>query len=200
MTLFYRVCHFIFYPLMWLLFPFTFHGRENVPKDRAALFCANHAHAMDPFLLALGLPRTLPIRFMAKKELMELPFVGWLIRSLGAYGVDRGHSDTKALKTSIQSLRDGVSLLVFPEGTRVRRQGETRAKRGAVVIAAHTGAPVVPVYVGTPRKLFHMTHIVFGEPFEGTSALRHGTAEAYQEYADRIMRRVYELGREFEKR
>ena len=199
MTRFYRFFHLVFYPILWLLFPFTFHGRENVPNDRPVVFCANHAHAMDPFLLALGLPRTMPIRFMAKKELMDAPLLGWFLGKLGAYSVDRGHSDAKALRTSIESLRDGVSLLVFPEGTRVKHEGDERAKRGAVVIAMRTGVPMLPVYVGTPRKLFRMTHVVFGEPFEARGEARRATPEEYQGYADEIMRRAYALGREWEK-
>ena len=199
MTLFYRVCHFVFYPLMWLLFPFTIHGRENLPTDHAVVFCANHAHAIDPFLICLALPRHVPVRIMAKKELMGIPLVGWFIRKLGAFGVDRGHSDLAAVKTAIKSVRDGQSLLVFPEGTRVEREGDVRPKGGVVMIAMRTGAPLLPVYIGKRKKLFHMTHIVFGEPYEPKTASRHGTAEEYQEYADEIVRRAYALGKSWEK-
>ena len=200
MTRFYRVFHFIFYPILWLLFPVTIHGRENVPKDRPVVLCANHAHAIDPFLICLALPRRVPVRIMAKKELMSVPFIGWLIRNLGAFGVDRGHSDLSAVKTAIQTIRDGAHLLVFPEGTRVEHEGDVQPKGGVVMIAMRTGAPLLPVYAGKKRKLFHMTHIVFGEPYEARTATRHGTAEEYQEYADEIVRRAYALGREFEKK
>lgn len=200
MTRFYRVFHFIFYPILWLLFPFTIHGRENVPKDRPVVLCANHAHGIDPFLICLALPRRVPVRIMAKKELMSVPFIGWLIRNLGAFGVDRGHSDLSAVKTAIQTIRDGAHLLVFPEGTRVEHEGDVQPKGGVVMIAMRTGAPLLPVYAGKKRKLFHMTHIVFGEPYEARTATRHGTAEEYQEYADEIVRRAYALGREFEKK
>ena len=200
MTRFYRVFHFIFYPILWLLFPFTIHGRENVPKDRAVVLCANHAHAIDPFLICLALPRTVPVRIMGKKELFDKPFLGWLLAHLGGFPVDRGHSDLAAVKTSIKTIRDGAHLLVFPEGTRVEHEGDVQPKGGVVMIAMRTGAPLLPVYAGKKRKLFHMTHIVFGEPYEAKTATRHGTAEEYQEYADEIVRRAYALGREFEKR
>ncbi|MBR0311576.1 MAG: 1-acyl-sn-glycerol-3-phosphate acyltransferase [Oscillospiraceae bacterium] len=199
MTRFYRVFHFVFYPILWVLFPFTIHGRENVPTDRAVVLCANHAHAIDPFLICLALPRHVPVRIMAKKELMDTPLLGGFLGRLGAFGVDRGHSDLNAVKTAIKTVRDGAHLLVFPEGTRVKRQGEVQPKGGVVMIAMRTGAPLLPVYVGKPHKLFHMTHIVFGEPYEPKTAARHGTAEEYQAYADEIVRRAYELGREFEK-
>ena len=199
MTRFYRVCHIILFPILWFLYPFKVHGAENVPRDRAVVLCANHAHAMDPFLICLALPREVPVRIMAKKELMRLPLVGWFIRKLGAFSVDRGNNDLNAVKTSIQTIRDGVDLLVFPEGTRVEREGEVRPKGGVVMIAMRTGAPLLPVYIGKRHKLFRLTHIVFGEPYEPKTATRHGTAEEYQEYADEIVRRAYALGREWEK-
>ena len=199
MTRFYRVFHFVFYPILWVLFPFTIHGRENVPTDRAVVLCANHAHAIDPFLICLALPRHVPVRIMAKKELMDTPLLGGFLGRLGAFGVDRGHSDLNAVKTAIKTVRDGAHLLVFPEGTRVKRQGEVQPKGGVVMIAMRTGAPLLPVYVGKPDKLFRKTHIVFGEPYAPKTATRHGTAEEYQEYADEVVRRAYDLGREFEK-
>lgn len=199
MTRFYRVCHIILFPILWLLYPFKVHGAENVPKDRAVVLCANHAHAMDPFLICLALPRDVPVRIMAKKELMDVPLIGWFIRKLGAFGIDRGNSDLGAVKDSIRTIKDGVDLLVFPEGTRVEREGEVRPKGGVVMIAMRAGAPLVPVYIGKRRKLFRLTHIVFGKPYEPKTATRHGTAEEYQEYADEIVRRAYALGREWER-
>ncbi len=191
----YRAVHLLMYPFIWLLFPFTVHGRENLPKDRAVVLCGNHAHAVDPILICLALPRTMPVRIMGKRELFEIPVLGPLLTKLGAFPVDRGHSDLHAIKTSIKAVRDGQSLLVFPEGTRVEHEGDTRAKGGVVMIAMRTGAPLVPVYAGERRKLFHMTHIVFGEPYEPKTETRHGTAEEYHEYSDEIVRRAYALGK-----
>jgi 1-acyl-sn-glycerol-3-phosphate acyltransferase len=198
MTSFYRVIYVIFKPLIWIFFPFRVHGLENVPKDRAVVLCANHSHALDPVLVCMSMPRQARVRIMAKKELMDQPVVGWLVQKLGAFPVDRGHSDLTAVKTAIQTIRDGAHLLVFPEGTRVEHEGDARAKGGVVMIALRTGAPLVPVYVGGKDKLFHMTHVVFGEPYEPKTQTRHGTSEEYQLYADEILRRAYELGRRWE--
>ena len=197
MTAFYRFFHTIMYPVFWLLFPFTVHGRENLPEDRPVVLCGNHAHWVDPILICLSLPVRMPVRIMAKKEAMDMPVIGWFIGKLGAFGVDRGHSDLKAVKTAISSVKDGASLLVFPEGTRVKYEGEQRPKGGVAMIALRTGAPLLPVYVGKRNKLFHKTHVVFGEPYEPKTATRHGTAEEYQEFADEVVRRAYELGREY---
>lgn len=199
-TLFYRIFLVIVRPFVWLLFPFRAHGLENVPKDRPVVLCGNHAHAMDPFLIGLCLPLSVSKRIMAKKELMSLPVIGWFLRSLGAFPVDRGHSDLGAVKYSLQAIREGSHLLVFPEGTRVKHEGDVRPKGGVAMIAVRAGAPLLPVYAGTPKKLFHMTHIVFGEPYELHPAAKHGTAEEYQEYADEVVRCAYELGRRWEKK
>lgn len=200
MTRFYRVFHLILTPILRLLFPLKVHGLENVPKDRPVVLCANHAHAMDPCLICIAFPRQVKIRIMAKKELISIPVVGWLLRKLGAFPVDRGNSDLTAIKTAIKSIRDGAHLLVFPEGTRVSHEGEVRAHRGVVMIAMRTGAPLLPVYVGKKHKFLHLTHVAFGEPFEPKTETRHGTAEEYQECADEVMRRAYALGREYEEK
>lgn len=197
---FYKRFRFFTGPLFRFFFPFCAHGVENVPKDRPVVLCANHAHALDPFLICLCLPRSASVRIMAKKELMSVPFVGHLIQKLGAFPVDRGHGDLGAIKNAIQTIRDGAHLLVFPEGTRVEHEGEVRAHRGVVMIAMRTGAPLLPVYVGKSHKFLHLTHVAFGEPFEPKTETRHGTAEEYQECADEVMRRAYALGREYEKK
>lgn len=196
MTRFYRILHVLLFPLMQLLFPFRVKGLENLPRDRAVVLCANHAHAIDPVTICFALPRDYPIRIMAKKQLFEKPFLRWLITKLGAFPVDRGHSDLNAVKTAIRSVRDGQNLLVFPEGTRVEKEGDAEPKGGVVMIAMRTGAPLVPVYVGTKKKLFHRTTVIIGEPYEPKTASRHGTAEEYQEYASEIMRRAYALGKQ----
>lgn len=196
----YQIICFIIYPFVRLLFPFRVHGLENVPRDRPVVFCGNHSHALDPVLICLSLPRKLPIRIMAKKELMEIPVLGWLLEHVGAFPVDRGNSDLTAVKTALRAVRDGQNLLVFPEGTRVRQEGDVRPKGGVVMIAMRTGAPLLPVYAGRKHKFLHRTHIVFGEPFEPKTAARHGTAEEYQRYADEVVHRAYALGEKWEKR
>ncbi len=199
MTGFYRFVHIILRPVILLLFPTKVHGLENVPADHPVVLCPNHAHAIDPFLICLNLPRRMRVGIMAKKEAMEMPVVGYLLKKAGIFGVDRGHSDLAAVKTAIQTIRSGAHLLVFPEGTRVEHEGEVRAKGGVVMIAMRTDAPLVPVYVGGKHKLFRLTHVVFGEPYAPKTATRHGTAEEYQEYADEILRRAYALGKPWER-
>ncbi|MCR5826532.1 MAG: 1-acyl-sn-glycerol-3-phosphate acyltransferase [Oscillospiraceae bacterium] len=196
MNRFYRVNHALFYPVFRVLFPFRATGLENLPTDRVFILCPNHANAVDPILICLSLSGSVPIRVMAKKELMDAPVLGKFLAALGVFGVDRGHSDIAALKTAMKTLRDGENLLVFPEGTRVKHEGEVEAKGGVAMLALRTGAVLVPVYAGERKKLLHRTHIVFGAPYEPKTAGRRGTAEEYQAFADEVLRRAYALGRE----
>jgi 1-acyl-sn-glycerol-3-phosphate acyltransferase len=195
----YRAAHAFFTPFFHVFTPFCAHGTENLPQDRPFILCPNHANAADPILVCLSMSGKVPIRVMAKKELMDTPVVGPFLKSIGVFGVDRGSGDIAALKTAIKAVKDGENLLIFPEGTRVKYEGQVQPKGGVAMIALRTGAVMVPVYAGGRKKLFRMTHIVFGEPYEPTTETRHGTAEEYQKFADEVLRRAYELGREYEK-
>lgn len=194
-TRFYRFFHAFFFVIFKIFCPFTAYGLENLPKDRPVVLCPNHANAVDPILVCLSLRGTVPVRVMAKKELMETPVVGRFLSKMGVFSVDRGNSDLAAVKTAIKSVRDGSNLLIFPEGTRVRQEGDVRAKGGVAMIALRTGAPLVPVYAGGRHKFLRHTRIYFGEPYEPKTETRHGTAEEYQRFADEVLRRAYELGR-----
>lgn len=181
-------------PVVLFLYPIEVQGREQLPRDEAVMLCANHASAWDPLLLALALWHDYPLRFMAKNQLFKIPGLGWLLRKLGAFPVDRGNSDIGAVKNSIRSLKDGYSLMLFPEGTRVKARGEVEVKSGAAMIAIRSHVKMVPIYVGMEKRLFHKTTIIFGEPFVPTYTGRNGTAEEYQSAAEEVVRRAYELG------
>ena len=191
---FYRGMWCLAAPIIRLLYPMQVEGLENLPTDQPVLICANHSHALDPVLLAAAMPKTTRLRAMAKKQLFSIPIVGWLITKLGAFPVDRGHSDISAVKNAIRALRDGYHLVVFPEGTRVREPGSVRAKGGVAMIAIRSGVKLMPVFISNDKRLFHRVKIVFGQPYAPLYTGRRGTAEEYQANADEIMRQVYELG------
>ncbi len=191
---FYITLHFILKPVMKLLFPFSVEGVEHIPSDRPVVLCVNHSSAVDPVLLAFALPRTYPIRIMAKKQLFSIPGLNWLIRKLGAFPVDRGHNDIGAVKNSIGALRDGYSLMIFPEGTRIKDGQRIEPKSGAAMIAIRSGVDMVPVYISANDRLFHKTRIVIGVPYAPVYTGRKGTAEEYQRNIDEVMDRVYAMG------
>lgn len=180
-------------PLVLFLFPVEVKGRENLPQGPVVL-CANHSSAWDPVLLLCALHDDVPMRIMAKQQLFRIPLVGSFIRYMGAFPVDRDNSDIGAVKTAIKSLRDGVSLLIFPEGTRVKKGQSVTPKGGATMIAIRSGVDMLPVFISTTRRLFHRFSLVIGKPYTPVYTPRKGTAEEYQQNVDEVMRQVYELG------
>ena len=192
-NVFYRRIHWLLAPVVRLFFPLDVRGREHL-TDEAVVLCPNHSSALDPILLACALRYDMPLRIMAKKQLMDIPVLGWFLGKMGAFGVDRGNSDIGAIKTSIRSLRDGWKLMIFPEGTRVKEGQEVDAKGGAAMIAIRSGVQMQPVFIGTKKRLFRKTKIVFGPVYQPVYTGKKGTAEEYQANVEEVMRQVKELG------
>ncbi len=192
MNLFFHWVYIIVKPLVRLIFPFRSVGTENVPEG-GALLCANHASGWDPILIALALPNDSRISFMAKEELFRNRILRWLLIKLGGFPVKRGGNDLSAMKTSLKVLGNGDRLMVFPEGTRVEKEGDTEAKGGISVMASRTGVPIVPIYCGGKKKPFKKYTIVFGEPYTPQFAGRRPTSEENQHIAEEVLRRIYEM-------
>lgn len=192
MNLFFHVIYIIVRPLIKFLFPFRTVGAENIPEG-GALLCANHASGWDPILIALALPNDSRLYFMAKEELFKNGFLRWLITKLGGFPVKRGGNDLAAMKTSLKVLGNGDRLLVFPEGTRVEKEGDADAKGGITVMANRTGVPIIPIYCGGKKKLFYRYTIAFGTPYIPQIAGRRPTPEENQRAAGEVMDRIYEM-------
>lgn len=191
---FYAAAWRVLRPLVLFFLPVELRGTENLEGEGPFLLCANHSSLWDPILFLLSMPQTFNVRVMAKKQLFSIPVVGGFLRAIGVFPVDRGNSDIGAVKTAIQSLRDGWDLFLFPEGTRVKNPGQAEIKAGAGMIAVRTGARLVPVFIGTKKRLFRKTPIVIGQPFVPAYTGRRGTAEEYTANACEVMRRAYALG------
>lgn len=157
----------IFFAIIWLigkilllLYRVDVKGLEHLPKS-GALLCPNHASNIDPVLIGLCLPLDYHLHFMAKAELFEKPALAWLIRTLGAFPVQRDGRDIQSVKTAMQVLHKGENLLIFPEGTTIRNgvgyhDGlPAHAHAGIAMIAVRTGATLVPVFCDGQKKLFH---------------------------------------------
>jgi 1-acyl-sn-glycerol-3-phosphate acyltransferase len=146
----------IFAPgLMWLSgIKLSTIGKENVPLDRPVIFVANHASHLDIACLCGALPVNL--HFIGKKELMFVPFVGWYMLVAGHIFIDR-KSRQKAiasLKAAAQKIKQGKSVVMFPEGTRTLT-GEVRAfKKGAFHLAIQAGVDIVPISIEGTFKVW----------------------------------------------
>ena len=197
-----RLFVFIYYFVGFIagvLHPVSVEGMEKLPRS-GVLLCPNHASNWDPILVALKLPVNYRLHIMAKEELFQNPLLGWLLKKVGAFPVSRGSNDINAVKQSIQALKEGDNLLIFPEGTTIRNGvGYTdglpaHAKAGVAMIGVRTGATLVPVFVDGEKRPFRRTRIIFGEPYEPRYTGRRGTAEEMQKIADDLLERAYALG------
>ena len=146
-----------------VLFPARVDGLENLPRKGAYILCCNHISNRDPFYLALRcLPRYL--HFMGKAELFKWKPLARFCTALGAFPVDRGHSDLNAVRTSLSLLKEGHVLALFPQGTRSKDNSRTPMLSGVSMIALRSGVPVIPAYIGGPYRPFRRTQLSFGKP------------------------------------
>jgi 1-acyl-sn-glycerol-3-phosphate acyltransferase len=154
-------------------FDLKVYGVNHVPRRGGVLLVSNHQSYLDPVLLAVKLPR--PLSFMAKSELFENPYFGWLIKSLNAFPVRLGEGDIGAVKETIRRLQEGHALNVYPEGTRTLDGEIQPIQAGAGLIVRRAGVPVVPAAIhgsfeAWPKgdKLFHPSpiRVMYGPPME----------------------------------
>ena len=122
-------------------------GAERLPRDRAAVYCANHQSNVDPPLLFLALHPRLHIVY--KREIDAIPLLARTFRMGGFIPIDRRSREAamRSLEAGARSIRDGNSFLIFPEGTRSKTNALLPFKKGGFAMALKGGAPIVPVAI-----------------------------------------------------
>ena len=159
---------------------------SRVDWSRPHIFVMNHQSALDIPSAFVALRANL--RFIAKKELAWVPFLGWYMLATGMIFVDRGKRATAmaSLARAGKKIRDGASIIAYPEGTRSRDGFVRPFKKGVFAIALAAGVPIVPVAVQgsrdvLPSNRFSMRpgtiHVRIGEPIE-TLPFREGGRDA----------------------
>lgn len=125
-----------------IMFNWKVEGRENIPKNENVVIACNHRSYFDPILNTVVMKK--PVAYMAKEELFKNPFLREIITELGAFPVRRGAGDMQVIEDSIEKVKNGSSLIIYPEGTRGKDGRVGRGKTGVVVIAAGAGADILP--------------------------------------------------------
>lgn len=122
-------------------------------KPGPAIYCANHQSAMDIPVLYVNLP--VQFRFVAKRSLFNMPFMGWHLRRSGHIAVDRDRprDAMKSMKKAAEEIRAGKSVLLFPEGHRSRDGRMLPFKTGSFYMAILAGVPVVPITLNGTRSV-----------------------------------------------
>ena len=162
---FYETIYKVFSPFVRGLYRIETVGAENIPPS-GAILASNHTAFSDVLVISAAAKRQ--VRYMAKKELFATPLAP-LIKALGAYPVDRGGSDVGSIRRTISLVENGELVGIFPQGHRYGRVDPrtTEIKPGVGMIAYHTKAPVVPVFISNKRMktgILHRNTVTFGEP------------------------------------
>jgi len=127
-------------------------GLENIPETRRICVVANHEALADILTLLAIIP--FPIGFIAKKELLRIPFLGIWMKQVGCFFIDRKslRSGMDAILGGVRSIKNDHPMVIFPEGTRSRGQGMKDFKKGSLKLATKAEALILPVSI---RGTYH---------------------------------------------
>ena len=178
-----------------LFYNFHIEGVENIPQDRPLVMASNHRSYADPVLLTM--PMKKPVTYMAKEELFKNKLFGWFITMLGAFPVKRGAGDMQVIEDSVAILNSGRHLVIFPEGTRSKDGKVGKGKTGVALIAAKSGADVLPcgiIFEGEKLKFRSKLTLRFGKVIPTSEiAVEDASPKALKSVKIRIMDAIREL-------
>lgn len=122
-------------------------GAENLPAEGPAIYASNHQSNFDIPILYAGLP--IQFRWLAKQELFKIPLFGAAMKHCGYIPIDRSNrrKAMESLEMATQKIKDGASVIIFPEGTRTADGMVQPFKKGTLLLAAKARVPVVPITI-----------------------------------------------------
>jgi len=178
----------------WIFFRTRFLGRENIPKQGGFIFASNHLSNIDPFILGISVRRR--FGYVAKESLFKHKLLAWFLYNVGAIPIKRDTADFRAIREALKRLKNGTSIILFPEGTRGAGSREKRPQPGVGLIAVRSNVPVLPVYIKNSDKAlpngakwfrFQLVEVMIGKPIHFDKNL------SYPEISATIMQKVREL-------
>ena len=145
-----------------LFFPFAkmqIVGTENIPVTGPAIIVGNHRSYFDPAALAMAIARTeRTVRFLGKKEVFDVPFVGQIATAMGGIRVERGTGSDAPLQAAVEALENGDLVALMPQGTIPRGRAfydpMLKGRWGAARLAAMSKAPVIPIGLWGTEKVW----------------------------------------------
>lgn len=174
-----------------IVYRFEVVGKENMPKEGAAIICGNHRTYLEPPLIEITCGRY--ARFLAKEELTKNKFFALLGIVFDAILVKRDSKEVKALKESLQTLKNGDCLALFPEGTRNGLEKGEKVKDGAAFFALRSGAPVIPCGIKGGEKGNRKVTITYGKPIDFSDYKGSKDKAVLDKATDEIMNSIIEL-------
>ena len=184
----------VFGVLFRTLMPIRYHGTDKLNRqDAPYILISNHQAAIDPFVLALPV-RRYEIRFIGKREIVGHKLVQWAVTQLHMIPVSRGATDMGAMRACMSALREGHVLGIFPEGTRKLPEMMQTVESGTGMIALRANVPIVPVYIQSKVRPFHVTHVYVGDPMDIADIRAQGMSnDSIQQVCDRIRQTFYTM-------
>jgi 1-acyl-sn-glycerol-3-phosphate acyltransferase len=188
-VIWYHITRAFFWLVFHTIWPLRIIGGQNIPRTGAAIVVCNHLSMADPFVIGFSAHRG--VNFMAKEELFGVPFVGFLIRKIGAFPVDRARRDPASMRVALSVIKEGELLGMFPEGTRSTTGELQEMRTGALRIASRTRTPIIPAAVINTDHALPPGHLLrpariavrFGAPIELTELYEHPKDETAMQNA-----------------
>ena len=178
-----------------ILFRFRIIHRERMIQSGPVIVAMNHQSYLDPPLAGNACDRA--IYFLARRSLLTVPVLRWLLPKLNVIPVNQEGIDRSALKALIQVIKAGNGALVFPEGSRTLDGNLQPGLPGIGLVIAKTLAPVVPMRIfgahealprGGGRMRFHPITVVVGQPIHFTASdLQDRGRDVYAQLSQRVM-------------
>jgi 1-acyl-sn-glycerol-3-phosphate acyltransferase len=141
----YKVSQFFAWFLFVFFFSFRCFGRKRIPKKGGVIIACSHQSYLDPIVIGFSCPR--PVRYFARSGLFTNRLFAALIRSYGAFEVERGEADIGAIRKCAEFLARGEPVLLFPEGTRTKDGEIGPLHPGLFLISRRAGVPIVPAAI-----------------------------------------------------
>ncbi len=174
-------------------------GYENVLPNRPMILVSNHLSNVDPPLVA-RVTKQRPV-FLAKKGLFQSKIIAFLLRSYGVYPVQKSGSNRDAMRWATWNVKEGKSLVIFPEGTRSKSVTLQEGLPGIVPICLTTKTPILPIGIAGTEKLRSVMRVFMpyadirvriGKPFAITPKTKV-TRDILKQATDEIMYRIADL-------
>lgn len=141
-------------------------NKQKIEKGQGYIICANHLNYLDAAAIVVFSKEK--VIFVGKHDLGTIPILRWLEHLFDVIPIKRNQQDMEAMKRCLRTIKNGMPLALFPEGTRKGMEKNGKAKNGAAYMAMKTGCPVLPVGISGEFKFRGKVNIKYGEPIDMT--------------------------------
>lgn len=184
MNLMYWTLKVLTYIPVRIMYPTRIVGKKNFIRGKG-IAVGNHRSNLDPVVLFTLFWR--PMKWLAKKELMDKKTTNYVFRHLGCIPVNRQSVDMSTIKDSLKALKDNKTLVIFPEGRRSDEPFSADIKDGAAMFAVKTGAPIIPMYFQKKPALFRFNKLIIDEPIYIDESLVGNTSKENISYVSALI-------------